>query len=344
MRDTRPAVALIFGGMGYEREISISGAPYLHSLIDKTKYKVIPILIESSGVMTEAEISGGNVKDTGVAAHLFRMFGRGGVIAEGDFTPLAAAIPLLHGDLGEDGTLQGALTTVGIPYIGCDPSAGSLCLDKIFTKIIAEHLGIPVAKYRTYIENCDTSPDIPEFEKHLGYPMFVKPARLGSSVGISLAKDRASLEKAIAEAKEVGSGRVLIEECIKVKEEAEVAFLELSGKRIFTAPGSVSGTDGFYDFSKKYQSTTAQISEVAGTTQKQAELIEKYSMALASFIGLRHISRIDFFISEDGGVIFNEINTFPGFTVGSLYPRLLKKAGIDPALAINSLISEVAGL
>jgi D-alanine-D-alanine ligase len=344
MRDTRPAVALIFGGMGYEREISISGAPYLHSLIDKSKFKVIPLLIEKSGIMTEAEISGSGASSTGVAAHLFRMFGRGGVIAEGDFTPLAAAIPLLHGDLGEDGTIQGALTTVGVPYVGCEPCAGSLCLDKIFTKIIAEHLSIPVAKYRTYIKNCDTLPDLDEFEEHLQYPMFVKPARLGSSVGISIAKDRASLEASIAEAWKLGSGRVLIEECVNVRKEAEVAFLELSGKRIFTEAGSVSGTDGFYDYDKKYLKPTAQISDNANLSAEQARKIKEYSEALASFIGLRHISRIDFFISEEGKVIFNEINTFPGFTSGSLYPRLLKKAGIDPAFAINSLISEVAGV
>lgn len=348
MKNKQPTVALIFGGMGQEHDVSLSGAPYLFSLIDKEKFNIVPLLLQKDGIMVSAEISErGNIVASDTSAHFFRMFGKGGVIIDGDFTPLSCAIPLLHGDYGEDGTVQGALTTVGIPYIGCDITAGSVCLDKIFTKILAEHLGIPVAKYR-YFMFCN-QPDldfaIKDIEEHLGYPVIIKPVRLGSSFGISKAENRAELKEAFRKAYLAGGGRILAEEFIKVKKEVECACFLTSKAKIFTSPGSVCVGDGIYDYEKKYsQKNGALISAESNVCPEITELIKKYSSALAELVGIRHLSRIDFFLTEDEKIIFNEINTFPGFTKDSLYPKLIERAGISSADAINAMLCEVIGL
>lgn len=361
MKTKKPSVALIFGGMGKEHSVSVCGAPYLYSLIDRSRFNVIPILIEEDGTATSASISdSGEITTDGTAAHLFRMFGRGGVIIDGDFTPLAAAIPLLHGDFGEDGTVQGALATVGVPYIGCDGFAGSLCLDKIFSKIVAEHLGLPVAKYRyfTFSEKPADRPSLAsdsvkseiistlgDIDSHLGYPIIIKPARLGSSVGISVANDREQLISALELAYGEGGGRILCEEFLPVLCEAECACLLFDDERIFTLPGKVKTDSGFYDYEKKYfgiggTQTTANCE----FSDEISSLIREYSERLVRLLGIRHLSRIDFLLTKDRGIIFNEINTFPGFTRDSLYPKLLDAAGISPADAINRLICEVIGL
>lgn len=350
MKSKKSAIALIFGGMGKEHSVSVSGAPYLYSLIDKDKFNVIPLLIKEDGTMIFATISdGGNITESESAAHLFRMFGRGGVVIEGDFTPLAAAIPHLHGDFGEDGTVQGALTLFGIPYIGCDTGAGAVCLDKIYTKILAEHLGIPVAKYRYFIlEKCDSeelSRTAEDIEKNLGYPVIIKPARLGSSIGISCARCKSELIRAIKHAFSTGEKRILAEELLNVRLEAECASFITEKAELFTSPGTVRVADGFYDYEKKYLSKCeTEISPESNLFPEESELIKKYSKILSDLVGIRHLSRIDFFLTEDGKIIFNEINTFPGFTSDSLYPKLIERAGISPADAINLMLCEVTEL
>lgn len=349
MKSKKPAVALIFGGAGKEHSVSLSGAPYLFSLIDKEKFSVIPLLIKQNGIMVSASISeSGAITEDDTAAHLFRMFGKGGVIIDGDFIPISVAIPLLHGDFGEDGTVQGALCTVGIPYVGCDGSAGSLCLDKIFTKILAEHLGIPVAKYAYLVldgKEEGFSDAACAIEARLGYPVIIKPARLGSSVGISTAEGREELLSALRRAYLSGGERILAEELLQVRAEAECACLLLKDLRLFSSPGSVRAVRGIYDYEKKYISPGGvSISASGDFSPEETALIKQYSASLADLLGLRHLSRIDFFVTQDGRVIFNEINTFPGFTRDSLYPKLILSSGIEPKDAINRMLCEVAGL
>ena len=350
MKSNKPAVALIFGGMGREHAVSVSGAPYLYSLIDKDKFSVIPLLIKEDGTTVYASISpSGKITEGDAAAHIFKMFGRGGVVIDGDFTPLSAAIPLLHGDFGEDGTVQGALTLAGIPYIGCDIGAGAICLDKIYTKILAEHLGIPVAKYRYFTLEKGADEDFlrvtDDIEKNLGYPVRIKPARLGSSVGISSAGCKEELVSALRCAFSAGGGRILAEEFLKVRLEAECACLITETARLYTDPGTVRTIGGFYDYEKKYLTKCGtEISPEGKLSKELCELIKKYSRALSELIGIRHLSRIDFFLTEDERIIFNEINTFPGFTADSLYPKLIERAGISPADAINLMLCEVIGL
>lgn len=338
MREQRPTVALIFGGRGCERDVSILGAPYLYSLIDKEKFNVLPLLIMDNGEFVRASVmSDGSINPQKASAHLYRMFGRGGVLSDGDFTPVSMAFPLLHGDFGEDGTIQGALSEVGISYAGCDVTASAISLDKILTKIIAEGLEIKTARY-TWGTGRDLTKIQETAENKIGYPMFIKPARLGSSVGISEVKCADNFATAY---KNASVSRVLIEERIDIAYEAECAYFSVKNKEIITTPGGICCNEGFYDYDKKYiTGDGVEVSESVPISENLSKKLVEYSRILAHTLGLRHLSRIDFFITKNGEIVFNEINTMPGFTSTSLYPRLLKKSGLEPADAVNMIIKD----
>ena len=353
MNKDRRTVALLFGGVGREREVSISAAPYIYSLIDKSKYKVIPLLIDGNGEFYSASWSSdGSLSVDSAPSHLYRMYGAGGVIIGGDFFPVDAAFPLLHGDRGEDGVIQGALDALSIPFVGCDGYSGSLAMDKVYTKIIASHLGVPIARYLSAKIKLQTDrgtktrePDeilrlAESAESAVGYPMIIKPSRLGSSFGVSKAQSKEELISGISQAAECGDGRVLIEECVDVAIEAEVGYYSARGVTIITRPGGVV-CRGVYDHSLKYEDTAGvALYDELPLCGKISALIADYSDRLCDFLGLRHLSRIDFFITRDDRVVFNEINTMPGFTSSSLYPRLLMRAGISPSSAVNAFIED----
>ena len=370
MKEEKRTVALIFGGVGCEREVSIKAAPYVLGLIDENKYRIIPLLIEKNGeIFCVSFSSDGTFKKDSAPAHLYRMYGRGGVLINGDFYTVDAAFPLLHGDGGEDGTVQGLLSALSIPYVGCDGYSGPIAMDKVYTKIIAESLGIPVAKYLTGslsrmpkknesnqrdagLKANSKAQDTKErfislaeelaaqAESVLDYPMIVKPSRLGSSFGISKANNRSELLESVIFAANSGDGRVLIEETVKIALEAELALFSIKNKTVFSEPGGII-CSGIYDHNLKYESPdSVTVTERLPLGERVAKTLRDYSERLADFLGLRHLSRIDFFITDDNRILFNEINTMPGFTGASLYPRLINEAGICPKYAVNAFIED----
>lgn len=336
---------MIFGGRGYEHDISVRGAEYLFPLIDGSKYRKIPVYVKKDGTWIIPAIRGIGICPRALAdgavpeEECSPAFGKpvGGLLTDSAFLPIAAAFPLLHGDFGEDGVVQGALENAGIPYVGCDTVASAVTRDKSYVKLIAEHLGIPTARWLYARELSDKT--IKEAEEKIGYPMFVKPARLGSSVGASVAKCREELTRVLEGALKVGSGRALIEELIDVERELECGYFSARGKTVFTVVGEICA-DGFYDYEKKYFGSTAKVSSRASVCEREVGLIQSYASLLAEYLGLRALSRIDFFRTRSGEIIFNEINTMPGFTETSLYPRLCAESGISPALLVNGLIAD----
>ena len=369
MKEEKRTVALLFGGVGCERDVSISAAPYVYSLIDQAKYRIIPLIIEEGGELFGASFNsdGGFTKDK-TAAHLYRMYGKGGVVRGGDFYPIDAAFPLLHGDGGEDGVVQGALEMLSIPYVGCDGYCGSVTMDKVYTKIIAESLSVPTAKFVSARLKEDSSTDkaqrhtqdknssqevnfshsaikelIAKAECVIDYPMVVKPTRLGSSFGLSLANNSDELFCGIVSAAKCGDGRVLIEERVNIACEAEVAFFSAGGVRLISECGGII-SDGLYDHSQKYEDTSKiKVTKRLDLPLDTAAKIREYSSSLADFFGFRHLSRIDFFVTADEKIVFNEINTMPGFTDTSLYPELLRMSGISPQWAVNAAIEDAIG-
>ena len=326
-------VALIYGGEGAEREISILSAKALLDLIDKEKYEPIEVYISESG---EWYIRDGNEN---VPTFPILMNGRSGFILRGDILEISAAIPALHGNRGEDGIIQGALEAAHVPFVGEGCAQGAITSDKIYAKAIAEHLGIPTADW--IFADGDKDGARERAEEKLGYPLFIKPAELGSSIGAHKVERPEDFDGAYADATAHG-GRALIEKLVDIDCEIECAYFN-DGIARYSATGSVITQGAFYDFASKYgERSNAKTAAGDRKHPEKRRKIEKYARALAEFLNLKQIARLDFFLSTGGEIYFNEINTFPGMTAASLYPRLTEDMGLRRGEFINRLLDEVA--
>lgn len=352
-------VALIFGGRGYEREVSVAGARFVYPLIPREKYRVVPILITADGRWLmrasdrdrrdgvglfsaedlDAEMPAEEDFDLPCAPMNFGH--RQGLIFEGGDLPIDCAFPLLHGDFGEDGVVQGALENAKIKYVGEDALTSAICLDKRLTHLIAARLGIPVARaiFADPKESCDAARD--RAERLLGYPMFLKPSCLGSSVGAAPIRRSSEFDTALAQARAVSERGLIIEELVDIESELEIGVLIQNGKQIFTNIGKIKADSGFYDYKEKYgEGSPAAVSAEAHIEESVAAELKRYAKRLCDFLGIRSLSRIDFFRTKKGELLFNEINTMPGFTGASLYPRLMAGVGYPPEKLLDALISE----
>lgn len=350
MQKTKPTILLIYGGRGVERDVSVMSASYLFSLIDSEEFVTIPVFISERGswLKTDRIFHPTQSEENSLSeVHLGILDGRGGIFEGQRFIPVDAAFPMLHGDFGEDGVVQGALSCAKINFVGPDVYSGSLTMDKAYTKIIAERLGIPTARFVLGIEGSShysASEALSRAEEEFGYPMFIKPARLGSSIGASRADNRESATLAYDAAK-LYSDRVLIEELVDIDKEVECGYFKVKNKEIITDLAEISCSFGFYDYERKYFCESgASLCTQAEVDEKIREAVKQYSKLLAEYLGIRHLSRIDFFITREGRVVFNEINAIPGFTSSSMYPLLIKEAGLDPHLAVSLMIKDATGL
>ena len=323
----KATIALIHGGEGYEHDISVLGANNISKMICREKYDVLPVLIDKRG---EWLIDGGK---TSVFPVL--LGGKSGLISDSAFIPIDLAIPLLHGDHGEDGEVLGALKSAHIKFIGCGILPSALTADKISAKLIASSIGIPTADFVFSTDkNCDKI--VLQAEKALAYPMFVKPSGLGSSIGISKAHNRKELISAYERALKY-SERILIEKAVEVKCELECAYLGVFGKHLYRV-GKVISDGKFYDFDKKYLSYTETSADIEN--EEVAIAVTKAADKLREVIGAGGLARFDFFLANDGTILFNEINTFPGMTKTSLFPALTVGMGFSEGEFINRLIEE----
>ena len=322
-------VALLYGGASKEHAVSLMGYEYMSSLLKQTNYDIIPVYITESGEW-RIRLRG---KDTAA----FPTSNHGGSLYTGyGFIKIDVAVPLLHGVGGEDGTVQGALECAGIKYVGADVVTSAVCLDKTYTKALAVSLGIPVIDGVSFTRREDTRSALARCER-LGFPMFIKPSRLGSSIGAYPVFTKEDFLARFPDASNDGDGLVLVEKYVGSKRELECAFFEMDGKRTVTPPGEIL-TDGFYGYGEKYggKVNTAAVAQLDAVTVSE---IIGYAKTLADAVNLRYLGRIDFFLS-DGKIYFNEINTFPGFTSESLYPKMLEAYGVDPGRAIESFIED----
>ncbi len=323
MNERRLRVALIYGGRGRESEVSIRGMRHVLPLIDRNKYEIIPIFIDKCGRWL--------IEKQEVCPH------SGGFLCpeSGEVTRVDSAIPLLHGDFGEDGRVQGALECAAIPYVGCDVLCGAVCRNKAFVKMLARQLGLPTLPFLLILrdEGCDYATR--RAEESFSYPMFIKPTSLGSSVGVSAAESRRELCSALTVAFTL-SDRVIIEPCLTYKRELECGYFKAKNKELFTNPGEIL-CNGLYGYDEKYSSGDVGLAIRADLPEGQRELIREYSRRLVRALGVRDIARVDFFLTEDE-IYFNEINTMPGFTDGSLYARMIEAEGISEGRLFGLLI------
>ncbi len=325
---------MLFGGKGVEHSVSVTSGKFVLSLLDSEIYDIIPIFIDRSGEWLW-EKGKRRVRVTPCRKNT-----AGGIAKRGRFIRLDAVFPVLHGDFGEDGRIQGLLETLGLPFVGCDTSAGALCADKDFTKAVVHSMGVPTLPWCSLSTHfgedfCKTCLDT------LGLPLFIKPSRLGSSIGAGTAATPEELSLRVGIASEIGGGRVLAEKYLKNPKELECAFLELGGKKYISKPGEIKLAQGFYSFDEKYsESSSAQVSESADIDEESAKKLCAYAERICAALGVKGLARVDFFLS-DGELYFNEINTMPGMTETSLYPKLAQSLGIAPRALINGLVADI---
>ncbi len=334
MKKSKKRVAVLYGGKGAEREISLVSGKFVLKLLDPEIFDILPIFIDPHGDWFSDE-----------AKRLRPVFptrknGVGGVQKGRRFLKIDAAFPVLHGDFGEDGRIQGLLESLGIPFVGCDTVTGAVCADKGFTKAVAKTLDIPTLPWLSSGGAADED-FCKRCEAELGLPLFIKPSRLGSSIGAAPAKSPEELRSRIRLAGDIGGGNVIVEKYLKGPRELECAFLTLGGVKYISAPGEIALPSGFYGYAEKYGSrSSAKISVCADVSEEIAEKICTYTGKLTSALGIKGLSRVDFFLL-DGELYFNEINTMPGMTEISLYPRLINEIGISPKTLLNGLVTDV---
>jgi len=244
--------------------------------------------------------------------------------------------PVLHGKNGEDGTIQGLLQLAGIPFVGCDSASSAICMDKALTNTMADSNGIVQAKWASLLKSNCTDEALQSIADKLGYPIFVKPANAGSSVGINKAKDFESLKEAAKKAF-VHDEKVVFEEFIQGSE-IECAVLG-NNEPVAAVVGEVVPCNEFYDFDAKYINGTSALHIPARLEQSVQDKVREEAVRTFKALGCSGISRVDFFVCNGGEkILFNEINTIPGFTSISMYPKMFEASGIGYSQLIDKIL------
>ncbi len=342
----RKTVAVIFGGQSSEHDVSCVSAATVLDNIDKEKYDVILIGITKKGewkLVEDRMLLKDNEWEKGtVTAIISPEQTKGSVLVikdgKAEYRKVDVVIPALHGLYGEDGTIQGLFELAGIPYVGCGVLASAVSMDKLYTKQIVKHLGIRQAEYVPimYDELEDLEECADRVEKKLAYPVFVKPSNAGSSVGVTKAHDRKELKEGLLLAAK-NDRKILVEENITGRE-LECAVLGGKDQKA-SGVGEILAAAEFYDFDAKYNNEESRT--VIGPMLPAGKEEEIRTDALRIFKALDGfgLSRVDFFMEKySDETVFNEINTFPGFTGISMYPMLWGAKGIDKKELLDKLI------
>ena len=348
----KKSVLVLFGGCSSEHEVSLKSATTILNNMDKDKYEIHPVGITKEGKWLlytgkDYDMTQNGWQKNGVPAVLSPdstqkalMICRPG--QEVVKVEIDVVFPVLHGKNGEDGTIQGLCQLAQIPFVGCGVLASAVSMDKAFTKIAVATKGVPQAKYvivkEKELQNAEEV--LNKIEATFDYPYFIKPANAGSSVGISKAKNREELLEGIKVALQEDT-KVLVEETI-VGREVETAVMG-NGDVTVSGVGEILAAAEFYDFDAKYNNSESKTVVNADLPQEIKEKIRGYARDVFDAVEGKGLSRIDFFVKEDGGIIFNEINTLPGFTSISMYPMLFKETGLTVQEIVTNLI-ELASL
>lgn len=345
----KKTVAVIFGGVSSEYLVSLRSATSVLENIPKNKYKVHMLGITQAGIWYEytgdvANIAQDTWLQTGKVTPAFITPDRsiGGYIrlkdGQMDCIEVDIVFPVMHGKNAEDGTIQGLLELCGIAYVGCNVTASTLCMDKEYTHQILDGVGIPTAKWLK-ISKAQLQ-DFAQIEKKirdtLAYPVFVKPANAGSSVGVSKACNAtelfASLELAF-----LHDEKVIVEAQLLGKE-VECAVLGNENPAASTI-GEIVPTDGIYDYEAKYVNDSAGLYIPARIPDETAQKIKKMAILAYQTLSCSGLSRVDFFVCTNGEIVLNEINTMPGFTSISMYPKLFIHDGVSYSNLIDALLT-----
>jgi D-alanine-D-alanine ligase len=362
---------VLYGGRSGEHEVSLASAASVFANIDRTRYEPVPIRIEKDGrwaladkppavmvagdVIEQARLEAARPIREGREVHFVarpseetilsidRSQSRDGDLPEATVTGLALDVifPMLHGPYGEDGTIQGLLELANIPYVGCGVMASAVGMDKAMMKVAFAGRGLPVCPYRVVLRHeweGDRERIADELEKMLKFPMFVKPANLGSSVGISKAKEPAGLREAMALAGSFDR-KIVVEAAVPDAREIECAVLG-NDEPDASVPGEIVPSREFYDYEAKYLDEGSKALIPADLPTKVADQVRKLSIEAFKAIDGAGMSRVDFLLERGNGTLYvNEVNTIPGFTTISMFAKLWAASGVDYPALLDRLIA-----
>ncbi len=332
-------IALIFGGRSEEHEVSVVSARSVDRALDREKFDVVPMAIDKTGLWADAATAERVLAEAPESTSSVLPFeGHHRLdprLLDEDFD---LAFPVLHGPYGEDGTIQGFFEMINLPFVGCDAASSAVCMDKIFCKGLLAQAGIPTPAWEE-IDRTVWGKDrsgVVERCLALGLPVFVKPARLGSSVGISKVNEDCDLAAAIDLALSHGE-RALVERGIDGRE-IEVAVLGNSEPRA-AIPGEVVPGHEFYDYEDKYVDSACELLAPAPLDDETAARAQDLAVRVFSLLACAGMARVDLFLDRDGGGLWvNEVNTIPGFTSISMFPRLWGLSGLDYLALVDELV------
>ncbi len=342
-------LGVIFGGMSTEHDVSISSGTSVIQYLDKDKYEIYPIYVGKDGKWYEYTKSATEIKRLEVGRTIEEKQEIENVVEY--LNKIELFFPVLHGLYGEDGTIQGFLELLKKPYVGCKVLSSALSMDKAYTKIIFDRAGIEQAEYlyfkalknsyiyvdKNFNEKKVSIEELCEIvEEQLSYPVFVKPSNSGSSVGISRAENEKELKEAIESAGKLDK-KVLIEKEIKGRE-VECAVLG-NDKVEASCVGEILPAEKFYTFDAKYKNANSRVVIPADLPDEVSEEIRKTAIKAFKAVDGSGLSRVDFFVEDKTGkVLINEINTMPGFTDISMYPKLWEEAGLSYTELLDKLL------
>lgn len=335
-------VILIFGGKSAEYEVSLLSVYNVSKALDREKHDVIMIGITKEGVWYSYYGSLEKVRDGSWCDDKENLRAVSFIMQKGIredetgviFDKSIPVFPVVHGSYCEDGRLQGLLDMCGFDYVGPGTAESAICMDKYVTKLIISHRHIPMADFVLIHRGNENEDIIDKVEAKLTYPVFVKPANAGSSVGASKVKSREELLAAVSEARRFDD-KVLVEEYIKGRE-IEVAVMG-NDEPFASRPGEICPNSEFYDYDTKYINDTATYFIPAELPDEISEKVRSYALKIYRALCCKGLSRVDFFV-RDGEVYFNEINTLPGFTSISMYPSLMQDHGFTYAEVVEELL------
>ena len=349
------SVCIICGGKSHEHEISLLSATSVLREIDRSRYEVHTVIIDEDGQFFCSEqaeagvvLSGGGwraladlrpawvVPDPSLCGYLRQE-------ENGALTRILVDVffPVLHGENGEDGVIQGLLKMTGIPYVGSGVLSSASCMDKEVTHVRLDAAGIATAPYIVVRQGEESAAQVDtRLRERIGYPAFVKPANAGSSVGVSRVNGPEELAVALQNAFSVDL-KVLIEACI-IGAEVECAVIGCEQPQAAEVVGQIAPAASFYDYDAKYTDNSTQLYIPARISEETAEKIRKTALWAYRVMDCAGLARVDFFALPDGRVLLNEINNIPGFTAISMYPKLFEASGVGYRELIDRLIESAA--
>lgn len=356
----RLRVAVLFGGQSGEHEVSLMSAQSVLAALDPAKYEVIGIGITKDGrwlagppalAALRAAVEQQRALDASCTAAVSPPSPSALVapgecaVSTGEATlswlggPVDVVFPVLHGPFGEDGTVQGLLELVDVPYVGCGVAASAVGMDKVLMKRLLRDAGLPIAAFTVVMRHVwrrEPERVLAELEAAFGFPCFVKPANLGSSVGVSKAYDRAGLARALDLAAEYDR-KLVVEEFIAGRE-IECSVLG-NDEPEASVPGEVIPARDFYDYEAKYRDEGTRLIIPANLSPEVAATVRRYAVEAFRALDCAGLARVDFFVASDDRVYVNEVNTMPGFTSMSMYPKLWEASGLSYSALVDRLIT-----